>query len=99
MVEKLKNRKLVRQFVQVMKQAYPEVVNVMLTERDVVMAANLRRCPGKVVVGVVGLAHLDGIEKYFKPIMALPQVSPMSCAVVHVRWCVCGGMCACACTV
>lgn len=73
MVEKLKNRKLVRQFVQVMKQAYPEVVNVMLTERDVVMAANLRRCPGKVVVGVVGLAHLDGIEKYFKPIMALPQ--------------------------
>lgn len=73
MVEKLKNRKLVRRFVQVMKQAYPEVVNVMLTERDVVMAANLRRCPGKVVVGVVGLAHLDGIEKHFKPIMALPQ--------------------------
>jgi pheromone shutdown protein TraB len=86
MVEKLKNRKLVRQFVQVMKQAYPEVVNVMLTERDVVMAANLRRCPGKVVVGVVGLAHHDGIEKYFKPIMALPQVSPMLC--------VCGGACA-----
>ncbi|ELR11589.1 TraB subfamily protein [Acanthamoeba castellanii str. Neff] len=74
MVEKLKNRKLVRRFVQVMKQAYPEVVNVMLTERDVVMAANLRRCPGKVVVGVVGLAHLDGIEKHFKPIMALPQL-------------------------
>jgi pheromone shutdown protein TraB len=84
MVEKLKNRKLVRRFVQVMKQAYPEVVNVMLTERDVVMAANLRRCPGKVVVGVVGLAHLDGIEKHFKPIMALPQVSPILCR----EWCV-----------
>ena len=79
MVEKLKNRNLVRRFVQVMKQAYPEVVNVMLTERDVVMAANLRRCPGKVVVGVVGLAHLDGIEKHFKPIMALPQVRPQRC--------------------
>lgn len=73
MVEKLKNRKLVRQFVQVMRQTYPELVSVMLTERDVFMAANLRRCPGKVVVGVVGLAHLDGIEKHFKPIMGLPQ--------------------------
>jgi len=76
MVEKLKNRELVRKFTTSMKQIWPEILEVMLTERDQFMASNLRRCPGHKVMAVVGLAHLDGIENSFKPIMALPPPSP-----------------------
>lgn len=66
MVEKLKNRQLVRQLLAVARKNYPEIVNIMLTERDVFMASNLRKCPGQRVMAVVGLAHLDGIEQEFQ---------------------------------
>ena len=40
---------------------------VMLTERDAVMAKNLRRdCRSGRIVAVVGMAHMDGLEEILR---------------------------------
>ena len=43
----------------------PLVYDALIGERDAYMAANLRSdaIRGKTVVGVVGIAHMDGIER------------------------------------
>lgn len=60
-IERMKNRSTVRAMVSYMRQNNPGAVRVILDERDDIMAEALMRCEGR-VVGVVGLAHLDGIE-------------------------------------
>jgi pheromone shutdown protein TraB len=62
-VELLKQRSQVRELVAVMKQQLPEVYQALLAERDSYMANSLRNSPGQRIVGVVGIAHMDGIEK------------------------------------
>ena len=63
-VETLKNREQVAALRRHMNSAAPSVVEVMLHQRDRLMVKNIRqKCPSGVVVAVVGLAHMDGIEK------------------------------------
>ncbi|KAH8957514.1 hypothetical protein BDL97_07G095800 [Sphagnum fallax] len=64
-VERLKTRETVRQLISWMEAAFPDVVKVMVHERDALMVKRLRACEGK-VVGVVGMAHMDGIERLWK---------------------------------
>jgi len=40
---------------------FPSLLNSVLHERDQFLTYNLRRCPGPVVVAVVGLGHVQGI--------------------------------------
>jgi pheromone shutdown protein TraB len=40
------------------------VYNAMIRERDEYMANSLLGSPSTRILGVVGLAHLDGIERY-----------------------------------
>ncbi len=61
-IERLKSREAVAQLTAYLRKVHPGAVRVMLDERDDVLAAALRRCSGR-VVGVVGLAHVDGIER------------------------------------
>lgn len=51
-----------------MRKLHPGAVRVMLDERDDVLCSNLLKCEGR-VVGVVGLAHLDGIERRWQEAM------------------------------
>ena len=60
-IERLKNRRTVAALTRHLRAIHPEGVRVMLDERDDVLAAALRAAEGR-VVGVVGLAHVDGIE-------------------------------------
>lgn len=63
-LEALKTREHARMMRDWMDQAMPPVAEVMLHRRDRIMAENLRRrCGEGKVVAVVGLAHLDGIER------------------------------------
>eukprot|EP00246_Nothoceros_aenigmaticus_P005259 TRINITY_DN17173_c0_g1_i1.p1 TRINITY_DN17173_c0_g1~~TRINITY_DN17173_c0_g1_i1.p1 ORF type:complete len:140 (+),score=26.49 TRINITY_DN17173_c0_g1_i1:33-422(+) len=64
-VEQLKTRQAVRQLIGAMEALAPNVVKVMVHERDRIMVKHLRACEG-VVVGVVGMAHMDGIERLWK---------------------------------
>lgn len=62
-VEALKDRETVRALVAYMRDAQPAATRVLLDERDDILARALRSARGSRVVGVVGLAHVDGIEQ------------------------------------
>jgi pheromone shutdown protein TraB len=67
-VEKLKNRRRVRKVTAILDRNCPEVSRALLHERDLYMINALHhmgRNGAQKVVGVVGLAHLDGIEKHW----------------------------------
>ena len=46
-----------------LKKAAPPVYEAMIGERDQFMARALEVAPGNRVVAVVGLAHVEGIER------------------------------------
>lgn len=69
-IERLKSRENIRAMVKYSRSLHPEAVKVMLDERDDILAERLRACKGAKVVGVVGAAHLDGIEKRWEEMNA-----------------------------
>lgn len=56
--------------------------DAMIRERDLYMAHALRFAPGSSVVGVVGLAHLEGIERVLADELT---AQPRSCSASD-RW-------------
>jgi pheromone shutdown protein TraB len=63
-VESIKTRDNAHQVSSYFQRSFPSVYNVMITKRDVHMAMMLRRHCGKgKVVAVVGMAHMEGIER------------------------------------
>jgi pheromone shutdown protein TraB len=62
-VESLKSREKIRRFHRFFMTEMPGIYNALVRERDIHMTKILRRCPGQKIVGVVGFAHLDGIEE------------------------------------
>lgn len=64
LVEMIKTRELAQQMTGYLKQSFPPVYNVMITKRDEHMAMMLRQhCSDGKVLAVVGLAHVEGIER------------------------------------
>lgn len=63
-IEMIKTRERAQQVTSYLRQCFPSVYNVMVTKRDVHMAKMLRQhCSDGKVVAVVGLAHVEGIER------------------------------------
>ena len=63
-VESIKTRDNAQQVASYLQRSFPPVYNVMITKRDVHMAMMLRRhCGIGKVVAVVGMAHMEGIER------------------------------------
>ena len=62
-VERLKTRHHARLLVSSMRRVAPDAVRVLLDERDAVLTEAIRSAPGRRVVAVVGMAHMDGIER------------------------------------
>jgi pheromone shutdown protein TraB len=61
-VEAMKTRAMARQMSSWMRELNPALATALIDERDEYMVQQLRGLKGR-VVGVVGLAHLDGIER------------------------------------
>ena len=63
-VELLKTRRAVRALTRHMREEFPKVAAAMVDERDEIMTNGLlQKCgPGR-TVAVVGMAHMDGIER------------------------------------
>jgi len=64
----MKNRRRVRKVTAILDRNCPEVSKALLHERDLYMIHTLQQVGqtgAQKVVGVVGLAHLDGIERYW----------------------------------
>jgi pheromone shutdown protein TraB len=68
-VELLKTRENARALSTYMTTAAPDIANVLIHRRDEAMATNLHKhCGEGKVVAVVGLAHVDGIEREWQAI-------------------------------
>lgn len=65
LVESMKTKEAVERLVGLMRKVAPKVAETMIDERDVILADSIRNAPGKRIVAVVGLAHLNGIEKNY----------------------------------
>ncbi|CAL8462425.1 g1958 [Coccomyxa elongata] len=61
-VEAMKNRRMARAMTEYMRKVNPALAEALTDERDEYMVKCLQKLEGR-VVGVVGLAHLDGIER------------------------------------
>ena len=66
-VERIKTRDRAQELSRSLQQSFPSVYNVMITKRDIHMAQMLRKHNGK-VVAVVGMAHVEGIEREWEMI-------------------------------
>ncbi|KAL2652271.1 hypothetical protein R1flu_020399 [Riccia fluitans] len=64
-VESLKTRQNIRVIMKGMEEVFPNLVKVLIHERDQLMFNNLRQLEGT-IVAVVGMAHMDGIERLWK---------------------------------
>lgn len=62
-VEQLKERSTVRELMATLEKSLPDVYQALIGERDAYMAESLLKANGKSSVGVVGMAHMDGIER------------------------------------
>jgi len=72
-VEGMKNRAVARAMVKTMEEAVPGIANALIHERDEIMARALAQERGR-IVGVVGLAHLDGIERHWERLTRLQHL-------------------------
>eukprot|EP01038_Epipyxis_sp_PR26KG_P015009 gene15009-20194_t len=62
-VESMKQKDAVTSLMSIVQSDLPELYNALVGERDVYMANSLIESKGNLIVGVVGLAHLAGIER------------------------------------
>jgi pheromone shutdown protein TraB len=62
-VENLKTRRHIRQMREFMAHQMPKLSQVFVDERDEIMTQVLLKCRAERVVAVVGMAHMDGIER------------------------------------
>ncbi|EFN60152.1 hypothetical protein CHLNCDRAFT_133581 [Chlorella variabilis] len=78
LVEAMKTRAVVRDMCTYMRQVNPRMAAALIDERDEHMVGELSRLEGR-VVGVLGLAHLDGMERrwearmYSRQALAAPR--------------------------
>lgn len=64
-VEKLKRKDALDAVLSEMGEAYPEIRNVLIDERDQYLTKKIRTAPGSNIVAVVGAGHVPGIQKYW----------------------------------
>ena len=62
-IEKIKDRETIRVLMGGLSNSAPLVYNAMIKERDEYMANNLLMSDFNSIVAVVGMAHMDGIER------------------------------------
>uniref|UniRef100_A0A061QT92 TraB family protein n=1 Tax=Tetraselmis sp. GSL018 TaxID=582737 RepID=A0A061QT92_9CHLO len=72
-VEGMKNRAVVREMVRRVEKAAPGLAQALIHERDEIMARALAKETGR-VVAVVGLGHLDGIERRWEELVSPARI-------------------------
>ncbi|MDD9953430.1 MAG: TraB/GumN family protein [Candidatus Woesearchaeota archaeon] len=77
-IRKVPDKKTIKQLLQLLKERYPSIYNVLIIERNVVMATRIDRIiraqPGKKILLVVGAGHEEDLTARFKVIEHLVTV-------------------------
>jgi len=76
LIEAMKNREWLRAVIKEVDQRAPEFSKAILHDRDLYMYQQLLRTPGDIVVAVVGLAHVEGIERRWNDAVLYKQERP-----------------------
>jgi pheromone shutdown-related protein TraB len=63
-IEGLKDPTNVSEMMQELARALPQLKRPLIDERDLYLISHLREAPGRVIVGVVGAGHVEGMVKH-----------------------------------
>lgn len=83
-VEAMKTRDMANQMTSYLRQINPALAAVLIDERDEIMVQSLQNLKGR-VVGVVGLAHLDGIERRWNALQGIGRLQMQRDNEVSIR--------------
>jgi len=62
----LRNKDVLSEMMKEIGEALPAAKHVLIDERDIFMAENIKATPGKRIVAVVGAGHMQGIQRVIK---------------------------------
>lgn len=65
-VEGIKQKETINQIMGVIKVELPDIYNALVGERDQYMSSAIAQADSQNLVGVVGLAHMQGIVNYLQ---------------------------------
>ena len=88
-LEKLKESETLEAALQDVTKDFPIVAEVLIDERNRILAHNIQKAPGKNIVAVVGAAHIPGILQYIQKednIDELMTIPPKSLSSKIISW-------------
>lgn len=90
-LEELKNQDVLTELMAEMGDSLPEMKRVLIDERDLYMAEQIRQTPGERIIAVVGAGHVEGIkqnlaEAQHKPLAELLTIPPVSRTWKTLGW-------------
>ena len=76
-IAKLEQKDELTAALQELQDKFPQISEVLVTERDKYLAAKIKNAPGKKVVAILGAAHLIGIQKWIKEDYSLAELDEL----------------------
>lgn len=80
MIESMKHKDQLASIMGAFAEAFPQVKERLIDERDIYLAQKIRTAPGLRVVAVVGAGHIAGLQEYLgqeidvAPLEELPRL-------------------------
>ncbi len=65
-IEKLRSDDELEKAMENLSKTFPKIKEVMIDERDKIIASNILKADGKKIVAIVGAGHIKGVTKYLK---------------------------------
>lgn len=90
-LEELKNQDVLTELMAEMGDSLPEMKRVLIDERDIYMAEQIKQTPGNRIIAVVGAGHAEGIKRNLAktrqaPLSELLEIPPVSRTWKTLGW-------------
>lgn len=89
-IEHLKNQDVLNNALEEISSQFPNVHQILVTERDQYMAQSIKQAPGKNVLAIIGAAHGPGITRYLQEddidLKELEVIKPTSPFSKFMKW-------------
>ena len=74
-IEALKQEDILDMALKDIEKAFPIVSEVLIDERNKILAQNIKKAPGKKIFAIVGAAHIPGIVKYINEDIDITEIN------------------------